>query len=361
MTEPATARPEDVAVIVPNYNKKKTLRACLEAVYAQTYPPAEVIVVDDRSTDGSLDIAREFPCTIVELPTNQGPSGARNTGVDSSTSPLLFFVDSDTALAPDAVENAVRAYRETPDCGMVQGIYDKEPLYDDGLVERYRVFSEHFDRQRAVSTFLSNSLIPRTVYREAGGLDERLRDGEDFEFGNRVPSRYRLVVTATVVTKADDVDRFWECMWERFVRASTLPVIMLRARRLYDDDTIGFRLDMIGPDPRTRRLPPRISSVSAALSLFTLPFVFLAPWLLVVLALLLTAFVTVNRDFLRYSHRHRGAGFAFQMAVMQFCYHTAFFLGAGAGLPRLVYELLRRQGHPAKTGLTPVSPAGAPE
>src|SRR6266545_2048903 len=134
----------DIAVIVPNYNKKKTLRACLESVYAQTYAPAEVIVVDDVSTDGSLEIARQFPCAIVEPPRNQGPAGARNLGVASSSAPLLFFLDSDTALATDAIHNAVKAYRETPDCGMVQGIYDKEPLYDDGPVERYRVLCEHF-------------------------------------------------------------------------------------------------------------------------------------------------------------------------------------------------------------------------
>ena len=72
-----------------------------------------------------------------------GTVGGPQPRGDSSSAPLLFFVDSDTALAPDAVQNAVQAYRDTPDCGMVQGIYDKEPLFDDGPVERYRVFSEH--------------------------------------------------------------------------------------------------------------------------------------------------------------------------------------------------------------------------
>lgn len=212
---------DEVAVIIPNYNKKKTLRACLESVYAQTYRPAEVIVVDDGSTDGSLEIAREFPCRIITSPGNQGSAAARNIGAVEATVPLLFFLDSDTALAPDAIENAVRAYRQTPGAGMVQGVYAPEPLYDDGLVEQYRVAFEHFDRRQSTATFLSNTLIPKHVFFEAGGLDERLRDGEDFEFGTRVPARYRLVVTEAVVTRADDVDGFWACLWERFVRAST--------------------------------------------------------------------------------------------------------------------------------------------
>src|SRR5690606_20394471 len=187
-----------------------------------------------------------------------GSAAARNIGAVEATVPLLFFLDSDTALAPDAIENAVRAYRQTPGAGMVQGVYAPEPLYDDGLVEQYRVAFEHFDRRQSTATFLSNTLIPKHVFFEAGGLDERLRDGEDFEFGTRVPARYRLVVTEAVVTRADDVDGFWACLWERFVRASTLPVIMMRARRLPRDGERGFRLDMIGPAPRTRRRPPRI-------------------------------------------------------------------------------------------------------
>jgi glycosyltransferase involved in cell wall biosynthesis len=351
----------DVAVIVPNYNKKKTLRACLDSVYAQTYHPAEVIVVDDVSTDGSLDIARQFPCEIVESPRNQGPAGARNLGVASSSAPLLFFVDSDTALAPDAIHNAVKAYRETPDCGMVQGIYDKEPLYDDGPVERYRVLYEHFGRKQTVATFLSCTLIPRHVFAEAGGLDERLRDGEDFEFGTRVPAHYRLVVTSSVVTKADDEDKFWACVAERFVRSTTLPVIMVRARRLRREGRVGFQLNMIGEGRDKRRKPPRVSSAAATATFLTLPLAFASPWLLAVPALTFGVFLRRNRRFIAFSYRHRGAGFALWVTWMQLCVHTAFFLGACVGLVRVAYELGRGQGEPIRTDWSPVPSAGVRE
>jgi GT2 family glycosyltransferase len=352
---------DDVAVIVPNYNKRKTLRACLESVYAQTYRPAEVIVVDDVSTDDSLEIAREFPCTIVRSPRNQGPAGARNLGVARSSAPLLFFVDSDTALAPDAIHNAVKEYRETPDCGMVQGIYDIEPLYDDGPVERYRVLCEHFERSRTTATFLSCTLIPRHVFEEAGGLDERLRDGEDFEFGTRVPARYRLVVATSVVTKADDEDRFWGCLAERFVRSTTLPVIMLRARRLRGEGRVGFQLDMIGTGQHKRRKPPRLSSASATATFLTLPLAFISPWLLAVPAATLAVFLRRNRMFLGVARRHRGARFALWAAWMQLCFHTAFFLGACVGLLRAAWVLGRRRGEPIRTGLSPAPSAGPRE
>ncbi|GAA2207658.1 hypothetical protein GCM10009850_031160 [Nonomuraea monospora] len=337
---------DDVAVIVPNYNKRRTLRACLESVYAQTYRPAEVIVVDDVSTDGSLETARGFPCTVVESPRNQGPAGARNLGVARSTAPLLFFVDSDTALAPDAIRNAVEAYRRTPDCGLVQGIYDIEPLYDDGPVERYRVLCEHYERSRTTATFLSCTLIPRHVFEEAGGLDERLRDGEDFEFGTRVPARYRRVVSTSVVTRADDEDRFWGCLAERFVRSTTLPVIMMRARRLRGGDRAGFQLDMIGTGRQKRRKGPRLSSASAALTFLGLPLALVSPWLLALPAGALAVFLYRNRVFLGFARRYRGVRFAVWVAWMQLCFHAAFFSGACVGLLRVAYELGRRRGEP---------------
>jgi GT2 family glycosyltransferase len=360
MSDVVAWRP-DVAVIVPNYNKRKTLRACLESVYAQTYPPAEVVVVDDASTDGSLEIARRFPCHVVEPPRNQGPAAARNLGVASSSAPLLFFVDSDTALAPDAIHNAVEAYRNTPDCGIVQGIYDSEPLYDDGPVERYRVLCEHFERGRTAATFLSCTLIPRHVFAEAGGLDERLRDGEDFEFGTRLPGRYRRVVTRSVVTKADDEDRFWACLVERFARSTTLPVIMFRSRRLHEEGRAGFQLDMIGTGRQRRRKGPRLSSASATATFLTLPLAAVSPWLLAVPAVTLGLFLRRNSAFIGYAYRHRGAAFAAWVAWMQLCFHTAFFLGALVGLLRVGYELGRRRGEPITTGRSPVPSAGARE
>ncbi|GAA2837392.1 hypothetical protein GCM10020220_027900 [Nonomuraea rubra] len=192
-------------------------------MYAQTYRPAEVVVVDDVSTDGSLDLARGFPCTVVQSPRNQGPAGARNLGVANSSAPLLFFVDSDTALAPDAIRNAVKAYRETPDCGLVQGIYDLEPLYDDGPVERYRVLCEHYERSRTTATFLSCTLIPRHVFAEAGGLDERAARRRGLRVRHPRPGPlHGGSWPPPCVTRADDEDRFWGCLAERFVRSTTL-------------------------------------------------------------------------------------------------------------------------------------------
>jgi cellulose synthase/poly-beta-1,6-N-acetylglucosamine synthase-like glycosyltransferase len=330
-----------VAVIIPNYNKEKVVRACLEAVYRQTHRPAEVIVVDDRSTDRSREIVEEFrrahpdvPGTLIVLPVNRGPSAARNAGVAASTAPLLFFVDSDTALEPDAVANAVRVLRETPHCGMVQGIYHPEPLYDDGPVEAYRVAFEYFWRRRSVgrrtATLFTASLITREAFEATGGLDERLRLGEDAEFGTRMPDRYRPVVTDAVLTRHDDVDRFWPFVREQWGFATCTPRLMAQA----------WRRRHAGAGMRVYAMSPAGLALSG-LSMLTLPFVPVAPWMALAWLSLLAASTAASHEFLRYAYRFRGAGFAAFATWMHTVLYAVAVLGTGVGTLKAAYAVVR--------------------
>jgi glycosyltransferase involved in cell wall biosynthesis len=354
--------PERVAVIVPNYNKAKTLRACLESVYAQRHRPAEVVVVDDASTDGSLEIARSFPCTLVELPGNRGPAAARNTGVAASTAPLLFFVDSDSALAPDAVGNAVRVLRENPDCGIVQGNYDLEPLFDDGPVEAYKVAFEHFWRGRTVGgetgTLFSVCLVRREAYEAAGGMDEDLRNGEDVEFGTRMPDRYTVVVSDAVRTRHDDDHRLFPLLWEQLVRSANAPMVMLKTHRRRRSGATGSRVDMLSLGRLTYLdRTAYLSFGLMGLSLAVLPFAVLMPWLLLVLLGLQATFVVVSHEFLRFALRRKGIRFALVATGMHIATHGAMALGASLGTLRATYEVVRGRFRPTRTR----APAGVPE
>ncbi|MFJ6194815.1 glycosyltransferase family 2 protein [Micromonospora sp. NPDC092111] len=346
--------PDAVAVVVPNYNKAKTLHACLQSIYAQTHQPTEVIVVDDHSTDHSPDIARQYPCTLIHTPTNSGPATARNTGATHTTAPLLFFVDSDTALAPDAIENALHTLHHTPHAGMVQGIYDPHPLYDDGPVEQYRVAFEHFWRTRSVGrdtgALLAAALVPRTVFDEAGGFDERLRDGEDDEFGTRLPARYRIVATDRVRTRHDDVDRLLPMLREQFTRARTKPLLMVRTWRRQRDGAAGARVGMMSPD-RFRHLEwsARLTLVASGLILLTVPLTVVLPWLPLTWPLLGGVVATANHAFLRFTHRLRGPGFALFAAGLHVLAQVTLVAGLGAGLPPAGYALLRERAGRAAT------------
>lgn len=91
----------DVAVIVPLFNGSDWIEETLNSVYSQEQNPAEVIVVDDGSTDASPEIVSErFPTTTLLTNRGKGSSYARNVGVEHSCSPLLAFLDQDDLWHP---------------------------------------------------------------------------------------------------------------------------------------------------------------------------------------------------------------------------------------------------------------------
>ena len=110
-----------VSVIIPSYNSRRTLQLCLQSVAEQTYPHIELIVVDDRSTDGSYEIAVASGARVVRTPQNSGQSVARNLGAESANGEILFFLDSDVALDPRGVEIAVRTLLENARIGAICG------------------------------------------------------------------------------------------------------------------------------------------------------------------------------------------------------------------------------------------------
>lgn len=97
-----------VSIIVPVYNVERYLRECLDSLQRQTLKDIEVILVNDGSTDGSCEIAREYVAnnrnfTLINRE-NGGLSAARNTGLDLAQGEYVYFLDSDDYLADDAIE-----------------------------------------------------------------------------------------------------------------------------------------------------------------------------------------------------------------------------------------------------------------
>lgn len=92
-----------ISVVIPLYNKAAHIRHTLESVLQQTTPAAEVIVVDDGSTDSSAAIVQEFANKGVYLiqQTNQGVSAARNRGLAEATQPYVAFLDADDEWLPE--------------------------------------------------------------------------------------------------------------------------------------------------------------------------------------------------------------------------------------------------------------------
>lgn len=90
-----------ISAIIPTYQHGKTIGACLQSIFAQTRQPAEVIVVNDGSTDNTLEILKPYfdKITLIDQE-NQGGNAARNRGLEQSTGDQVIFCDADVVMNP---------------------------------------------------------------------------------------------------------------------------------------------------------------------------------------------------------------------------------------------------------------------
>ncbi|MDX8458684.1 glycosyltransferase family 2 protein [Mesorhizobium humile] len=187
----------DVSFVIAAYNAEATLDRAIAGAIAQLGVTVEVIVVDDQSRDGTLDVARAYPQDIVKvvaLPANRGPGGARNAGLDLARGRWVAVLDSDDAVLPDrlatmisraeaagaqiAVDN-VQVVREdgTPDDTMFPAGY-LEGLREISLADYIAgnlVFESRFNLGYLKPIFQRRFLDDNRLR-----YDEKLRIGEDY-------------------------------------------------------------------------------------------------------------------------------------------------------------------------------------
>ncbi|QSB12894.1 glycosyltransferase family 2 protein [Natronosporangium hydrolyticum] len=253
-----------VSVVIPSFNTARTIGLCLESVLAQTYPDIEVVVVDDASTDATAEIAERYGCLVIRRSRNQGPAVSRNRGIAASSGEIVFFLDSDVALAPDAVENAVRVLTENPSYGAVWGIYGARPLVDDGLVERVQVLRAHYRQRRKLGPtsigHFAGGAVRRVVIDRLGGFDERLSANynEDTEYGLRIADHFPMVRTDTVIGYHDD-DHQVSAILRKYLRRAASLVPLFITRR-------GLR-----PGREATHRPPEIAAAFLATATLPLP------------------------------------------------------------------------------------------
>jgi poly-beta-1,6-N-acetyl-D-glucosamine synthase len=102
--ESSPVRP-GVTVLVPAYNEAETIADTIKSLQQQTIPPAEIIVIDDCSTDGTAEVARALGATVIRPAVNSGSkAGAQNYALKDVTTEFTMAIDADTTVAPDAIE-----------------------------------------------------------------------------------------------------------------------------------------------------------------------------------------------------------------------------------------------------------------
>ena len=185
-----------VSLIIPIYNAQTYLRRCLTSAMEQTFQDMEIILVNDGSTDGSLDICREYekkdPRFRVIDKENTGVSDSRNQAINAAHGIYLQFLDSDDWLTPDATEIFVHAALKY-DCDLVitdfyrvdKAVFtEKQHIRERGLLTRTQ-FAEYMMQDPADFYYgvLWNKLFKKSIIEEHDlHMDPNLQWCEDFLF-----------------------------------------------------------------------------------------------------------------------------------------------------------------------------------
>jgi glycosyltransferase involved in cell wall biosynthesis len=220
----------DLSVIVPTYNASKFIQETIESVYSQTEFARELVIVDDASTDDTVEIVERValsapvPTKVIRRPSNSGgPVLPMNDGVRASQAGLFTILDHDDLLAPDAVAMYRRAWTQfnQPSLGMVTSdmmvFQGQDTVYGSHFRRPGGLFSqlkrsidqgvELLPPSRARVLLCAGSCLPaKAVFSKAawetlGGFTPRYQSAWDEDFVWRVSGRYAVGVIDRVLVR----------------------------------------------------------------------------------------------------------------------------------------------------------------
>lgn len=202
------------SVIIPSYNRKRYLAECLASVFAQSHPPAQVIVVDDGSTDGTMDmLAQDTRGVTVIRQDNAGPGAARNRGAQVATGDYLAFLDSDDLWFPWTLEAYAKLIAGVANPSLLFGRY-----VDFTTVDELDGITGSPPRGSFYPDFLSSSangyfcgagmmVISRAAFAGSDGFEQDFLNAEDHDLAlqlGEAPGFINVVEPVTVAHRVHD-------------------------------------------------------------------------------------------------------------------------------------------------------------
>ena len=195
--------PPAVTVVLPTFNRARTLARALESVLSQTFSDFELIIVDDRSTDDTHEILRRYAShDKIRIITQLAPgcSAARNIGVSVSRGRYVAFQDSDDEWTTDMLEKAVAALDGSgPDVGVfycdmlrIQKNGDQSYWRSPDIQKGVLISEQSLDYQVACIG-IQSAVIKRECFQEVGLFDERLPRFIDLELFIRLSDRFEFI------------------------------------------------------------------------------------------------------------------------------------------------------------------------
>ncbi len=174
---PASATRAPVSVIVPCYNAARFVGEAIETLLGQSLAPAQIVVVDDGSTDGSGAIVAAFGERVQCIAqANGGIAAARNAGLAAATQPLIAFLDADDLWPPTSLATRLARLEADATSDVVYGEVETFVDGDPALLASVRI-------EPAREARLAGSLlVRRALFERIGVFDTRYRVGETMDW-----------------------------------------------------------------------------------------------------------------------------------------------------------------------------------
>ena len=194
-----------ISTIIPVYNRSQPVLRALRSVYAQRSPVDEVIVIDDGSTDETIQCIRsEFPEVIVISQKRQGVSHARNRGIDAAHGNWLAFLDSDDEWLPQKIESQLNALKNHPTGRL---FHSDEIWIRNG--KRVNPMNKHkksggwiFEHCLARCVISPSSvLLHRSLFDKFGNFNESLPVCEDYDLWLRMTATLPVIHIPKLLVK----------------------------------------------------------------------------------------------------------------------------------------------------------------
>lgn len=185
---------EPISVIIPVYNREDLVVRTLDSVYAQTYRPIELIVVDNNSTDSSVQTVKRWKDSyqhidfkiILTEEKKPGAANARQTGFNNATSDVVMFFDSDDVMCPELIAKVMAKFRMHPNTEMVY--WQTSVLSSEGRIIPKRFSSSNILRRHLFNGMLCtiSYAVKAEYFKKCGGWNPTLTGWDDWELGLRL-------------------------------------------------------------------------------------------------------------------------------------------------------------------------------
>jgi glycosyltransferase involved in cell wall biosynthesis len=201
-----------LSIVIPARNEEQFLPKCLEAIKAASHGvqvPIEVVVVLNRCTDRTAEIAKEFGCTVVEAG-GKNLSHIRNSGVRAARGEMIITIDADSVMSPNMLTAVLEELSSGKNVG--GGVLIKPERYSLGiLMSGLMLLPVALYHRISAGLFF----FRKDDFNAIGGFDEKLFSAEDIDFAKRLRAhgkatgrKYRHLLKAHITTSCRKFDRF---------------------------------------------------------------------------------------------------------------------------------------------------------